>query len=85
MKTFLKFGPMKLVMQNTSGDNPNYLNTCSTAREISFNEISAAEGTLSDALKNFRIVFEDQYYFADDIIFLPDMEIASDQTEKLIY
>ncbi len=76
---------MKLVMQNTSGDNPNYLNTCSTAREISFNEISAAEGTLSDALKNFRIVFEDQYYFADDIIFLPDMEIASDQTEKLIY
>ena len=73
---------MKETLLNSSGNNPNYLNTSTTSREVSFNEITLLEGCLSDTLKNFNIIFEDDFYLGDDTIVLAEFVISDKKIES---
>ena len=70
---------MKQNILNTSGSNPNYLNTSTTSREISFNEITPIEGSLSESLKDFKVVFENDFYFCDNISIYNELLVTSEE------
>ena len=53
---------------NTSGSSPNYLSISTTTRDISFNEITLQDGNLSDMLKNYNVLIQDDFYLDDDPI-----------------
>lgn len=69
---------MKQTHLNSSGNNPNYLNNSTTSREISYNEITATEGSLSDALKDFRIICEDDFYLGDEVTVYNELKFPQD-------
>lgn len=74
---------MKQNILNTTGSNPNYLNTSTTSREVSFNEITPTEGNLSEALKNFKVIFEDDFYLGDDTTVFAEFVIANEDEDNL--
>lgn len=73
---------MKKNILNTSGTNPNYLNTSTTSREVEFNEISPIEGNLSEALKKFKVVFQDDFYPGNNTIVYSEIIISSGEIEN---